>query len=91
MFYNHQIPLKCLLSNSNNRFLVLLELIIYLWEVSVSNLTLFAFVSSERVTTNTAACVDVTLLRHWADHTAATFLYIEKQNAFNNNEIDITR
>lgn len=49
-------------------------LISYLWKVSVSNLTFIAFVSSEGVTTEAAACVDVTLLGHGANHTATTFL-----------------
>lgn len=52
----------------------MLLLINYLWKVSVSNLTFVAFLSSEGIAAQAAACVDVTLLGHRADHTATTFL-----------------
>lgn len=52
---------------------------IYLRKVSVSNLAFIAFISSEGVVTDAAACVYVALLGHWADHIAATLLHINTQ------------
>lgn len=49
---------------------------IYLRKVSVSNLAFIAFISSEGVVTDAAACVYVALLCHWTDHIAATLLHI---------------
>lgn len=55
------------------------EWIIHLGEVSVSNLTFVAFLSSEGVATAAAACVDVALLGHRANHAAATVLQTQTQ------------
>lgn len=52
---------------------------IYLRKVSVSNLAFIAFISSEGVVTDAAACVYVALLGHWTDHIAATLLHINTQ------------
>lgn len=57
-----------------------LKWIIYLRKVSVSNLTFIAFLSSEGVAAEAAACVDVTLLGHRADHTATTLLQTQRHS-----------
>lgn len=46
----------------------------YLRKISEANLTFIAFLPSVGIAARAAACVDVTLLGHGANHAAPTFL-----------------
>lgn len=78
-----------------NHVLTVLQLIIYLRKVSVSNLTFIAFLSSEGVVAHAASGVDVTLRGHRADCTATTLLQAPRQsitvNDLNVKKLNLTQ